>query len=347
MTVRAFLLEMDPARFHPALSVQTSWNGGFGVVRGLRVRGRLVEDHVLQAGRRVAGAARMRRGVWNIARHRETWMRAHPGGRIAAWVGNGNLLANPHFVGFADGDLYALAGEPLEERAYTCLVVRQRETTIEVLRRPDFSSGIDCATFGQQVVLCGRAIGHEELVGKAAGGEFSDLRHLFLFPRLNLGPDRWIDAGLAAFYDEAGRQRPDVIELALRGGMVEADVSQFPESAVLNALEIKGYRDFELSSGVLRFVPRPGVYPHNMIGIRGDGTLISVAIDGLSNRVGVSVEGAGEIMVQLGARDALILDNGGDVAMGRGGEVILGGRERLRSVLFFCGGPGVPRLTRL
>ena len=274
-------------------------------------------------------------------------MRTHPNRRIAAWVGNGNLLANSHFVASAGGVLYALAGEPLSERSYTCLAVRSHSVGIETIRGADFPAGTECATFGQQIVCGGRPLDREGLISKAVAGEFADLRHLFLFPRVPVGPERWMDAGLIAFYDEAGRQRAAVIEDALRGRPVEADVSQFPELALRHALAIKGYRDYELRGGILQFVPRPGIYPHNMIGVRPDGVLLSVGIQGLSNRIGVSIEGAGEVMAELGAADALLLDNGADVAMARGGELLLGGRERLRSVLFFHGGPGLPRLERI
>jgi hypothetical protein len=341
---RAFVLEMDPSRFRPSLSVQASWNGGFGIIRGARACGRLLEDHVLHRGRRVSGARLIRRGVWSVARHREVWMRAHPGSRIAAWVGNGNLLANPHFVASTGNVLYALAGEPLETRSYTCLVVRPHAVSIETLHGDQFPPHVECATFGQQVVKGGAPLDREGLIAKAAAGEFADLRHLFLFPRLPLGEERWIDAGLAAMYNESGRQNPAAVEAALRGSAIEVDVTQFPECALRHALAVKGYRDFELRDGVLRFVLRPGIYPHNMIGIREDGTVISVAVQGLSNRVGVTVAEAAGIMQELGAADALLLDNGADVAMARGGELIVGGRERLRSVLFFHGGPGLPRL---
>jgi hypothetical protein len=345
--LRAFVLEMDPARFVPSLSVQTSWNGAGGIVRGQREQGRPVEDHVVHSGRRVYGARLMRRGVWDVATHRQTWQRAHPGRPIAAWVGNGNLLANPHFVAFSGGVLYSLAGEPLADRAYTCLVVRGGVTAIETLRAQDFGPELEFATFGQQIVCQGRPISRADLIRKATAGEFADLRHLFLFPRLPLGPERWMDAGLAAFYDDSGRQAGTVIEAALRGEAVAADVSWFPDAAVHHALAVKGYRDYELRGGILRFVPRPGIYPHNMVGASAGGLLVAVGLEGLSNRAGVSVERAAELMAQWGAQDALILDNGADVTMGLGSRTVLPGRSRLRSVIFFHGGPGLPRLARV
>jgi hypothetical protein len=266
------------------------------------------------------------------------WQRAHPDARIVAWAGNGNLLTNPHFIGYADKTLYALGREPLGARSYSCLVVRRGNVSIETLRAGDFGGDIECATFGQQVVRNGDPIDREQLARKASAGEFADLRHVFLFPRINLGPERWIDAGLAAFYRYNGEMDRRSIERALYAQPVTADVRQFREGEVRRALAEKGYRYYELRGGVLKFVPLPGIYPHSLIGIRRDGTLLAVAVAGLSNRTGMTIEGAGLLMAELGARDALIIDNGADVGLGVGDEALVNGRDRLRSVLFFHGG---------
>lgn len=349
---QVFMLEMDPRRTIPVLSVQAAWNGSRGLIRGVIEDGVLVEDHIREeldsegrlrdTGRRIAGPGPMRRQVWTVAEHRAAWLARRPGERIAGWIGNGNLLANPHFVGWSDGSLYALRDEPLERRTYTCLVVRRCGVSIESLGVSDFHPEIECATFGQQVMKDGKPIEREELIAKAAAGEFFDLRHVFLFPRVDMGPQRWMDAGLAAFHHGGGGLNARAIECALRGKPVECPVDQFRESQVRRALAAKGYTEFELSGGVLRFVPREGIYPHDLIGLREDGTLIAVAAGGLSNRVGLTIEGAGELMRSLGARDALLLDNGGDVTLGCGDETVFssedGVRGRLRSVLFFRGG---------
>jgi len=96
---------------------------------------------------------------------------------------------------------------------------------------------------------------------------------------------------------------------------------------------------FSLRGGKLQVVLLEGLYPTNMIGIRGDGCLISVVLRGLSNRLGVSMREAAKIMADLGAEEALLIDNGGDVMMCFGENHVLGSaegeRNRLRSVLFF------------
>ena len=357
-------LEMDPRRIRPALSVQTAWNGSLGIIRGVREDGVTIEDHIREeldesgrlrdAGRRIFGAEEMRRDVWTVERHLREFAARHPGERIAAWMGNGNLLANPHFAGFADGTIYCLAGEPAHfaTRAYTSLVVRAGGVSIETVRYV-LPESVVCATFGQQIVRDGQPLDSAELLRKAVAGEFFDLRHLFLFPRLPRGPERWVDGGLAAFRDDAGRLLPEVLEDALAGRPVQADAREFAAQEVVGALEAKGYRtartpaspgEYRLADGMLRFVPLPGIYPHSMIGIREDGTLLAVAVSGLSNRAGLTLASAAELMCRLGARDAIIVDNGGDVTIARGTEVVPG-RSRLRSLLLWLGDPGAVRFN--
>lgn len=367
--IRAAWLEMDPRRIRPALSVQAAWNGSLGLIRGLREDGATVEDHIREeldeagrlrdAGRRIFGADEMRRGVWTVEEHLRDFAARHPHERIAAWMGNGNLLANPHFAAYAEGKIYCLAGEPAHfaARAYTSLVVRAGGVSIEPVRyaRPArvLPESVLCAAFGQQIVRGGEPLGSAELLRKAIAGEFFDLRHLFLFPRIGRGTDRWVDAGLAAFRDDAGRLLPAVLEDALAGRPVEADAREFAAGEVACALEAKGYTlarrpsrpgDYRLAAGVLRFVPLPGVYPHSMVGIRADGTLMAAAVSGLSNRAGLTIATASEFMCRLGARDALLVDNGADVTLASGVPVIRG-RNRLRSLLLWLGDAGAVRLN--
>lgn len=358
--IHAAWLEMDPRRIRPALSVQTAWNGCRGLIRGIRENGIAVEDHIREeldesgrlrdAGRRIFGADEMRRDVWTVEQHLDDFAARHPGERIAAWMGNGNLLANPHFAAYSDGTLYCLASEPVATRAYTSLVVRGGGVGIETVRYACPDRGVLCATFGQQIVRGGEPLDSAGLLRKAIAGEFFDLRHLFLFPRLSRGRERWVDAGLAAFRDDAGRLLPAVLEDALAGRPVEADAREFAAEEVLRALEAKGYTparsparpgEYRLADSVLRFVPLPGIYPHSMVGIREDGTLLAAAVSGLSNRAGLTVASAAELMCRLGARDAIIIDDGADVTL----APVMRGRSRLRSLLLWLGDPAAVRLN--
>jgi hypothetical protein len=252
----------------------------------------------------------------------------------------------------------------LGSRIYTSLVVRKpgyKRVTIEPVKYrlsagaaqilnasgDDITGEVEYATFGQQIVRNGQAIDRDELKRMAVGQQFYDLRHLFLFGRIPAGDKRWLDAGLGAFWDD-GVLNVESVSAALEGEVVLVDVRQFDETAVLAAMYAKGYDkvdepkvrgQFSLKNRKLTVMLLDGLYPHNMIGVRKDGVVMSVVLRGLSNRLGVSILGAAEVMASLDAQDAVILDNGGDVMMDFGGDQVLGSakgeRNRLRSVLLF------------
>jgi hypothetical protein len=214
-------------------------------------------------------------------------------------------------------------------------------------RGDDITAEVEFATYGQLLVEDGKVIGDEELIRMVNDQEFYDLRHLFLFGRVQLGPDRWLDVGLDTFWGAHGEPNTQAVAAAIRRAAAAADVEQFPEDVVEEAMSRKGYLrvkmpkatgQYSLERGILRAVMRRGIYPHSMVGTDANGALIVAAIRGFSNRVGVSVQGAAEIMRTLGARTALMIDNGGDVMMSIEGKMILpssSGRDKLRSILVY------------
>ncbi|MBL8178415.1 MAG: phosphodiester glycosidase family protein [Bryobacterales bacterium] len=357
--VALHVLELNPRKIRPAVSFQPEWNHSRGILRGLIENGELQEDHIdeeIAGGRivpspqRIAGAGAMRRQTWSIEQHRAACQAAHPDSQIIAMVGNGNLGANPRFIASAHGRLIHLHSEQhrFHTHRYSCLAAWDRRVSIEDfdLSQP-LPPGLDGFTFGQRLVRNGEPAGTEQIVAMACAQEFYDLRHLFLFGRIPRGNQRWIDAGLAAFWNN-GTLDTDTLSRAIRGEPVEAPVGQFPRDATVAALRAKDYLEspdprrpgqFSLRGDVLRIVLREGIYPHNMIGMRSGGALISVVTGGLSNRAGLTIRGAALLMHSLGARDALLLDNGADVMMHFDGRQILGSpegeRTRLRSALFF------------
>jgi hypothetical protein len=275
------------------------------------------------------------------------------------------------FDGSSDSHvLYRLASEAqhlrTNGRSYSCLVVRKpgcgSRVSIENLCFDDggggpevYSTGGECitrevefATYGQMLVNNSRCITDDDLIRMIRNGEFYDLRHVFLFGRIETGPDRRIDIGLAGLWDEQGNIDADAVERALRGDRTFTDVRQFAPGRVRQAMLAKGYAEvadpkapgeYSLKSGILMVVLKRGIYPHNMIGVRDDGRLIVAAVRGLSNRVGVTLPGGAEIMRMLGAKAALLIDNGGDVMMSFDDEMVLCSceeqRDRLRSMILF------------
>ena len=378
------VLEVDPAAVLPAVSVQGSWNKCNGIIRGCKEGRTLIEDHVCEGldpfgrlvnlGKRIFGSSAMRAGVWTAEQHLRVYLQSHPTQQILAWVGNGNLLNNPHFVTFDGASkqrvLYRMASESQHlgrnGRIYSCLVVRKPErgarVSIEDLFFEDDERGpevyaadghcitdeVEFATYGQALVKDGRSIEDADLLRMIEVGEFYDLRHVFLFGRVEAGEDRRIDVGLAGLWNEHGHIDTDAVETALRGGRTVADVRQFPPDLVRHAMAAKGYQEvfdprapgeYALSDGALSLVLKRGIYPHNMIGIREDGRVIVAAVRGLSNRIGVTLQGGAEIMKSLGAREALLVDNGGDVVLSFDGDVVVrsseGQHDKLRSIIVF------------
>jgi hypothetical protein len=381
---QVIVLEMNPQHVRPAVSVQPAWNRCKGIIRGVKEIDFLVEDFIdeeIQDGkpvgirRRLVGADEMRKQVWTIDQHKAAFARTHLDQNILGWVGNGNLLSNPHFVGFSEGTVFHLKSEAANfpSRDYSSLIVRRTDrnsvaiesirynqspngTRILTVEGKDITEEVEYATFGQQLVQSGRTIDTSKLKEMAVSGQFYDLRHLFLFGRLQIGKERWLDAGLATFWEES-HLNTTALKAAIDGEPVTVDVQQFDAGAIRSAMDSKGYDEiaepnrpgqFSLRDGNLRVVLLDGIYPHNMIGIREDGFVISVVLRGLSNRLGVSICGAAEIMCGLGAKDALLLDNGGDVMMEFGNVKILasaeGERNLLKSVLFFTGLTELPNL---
>lgn len=380
-------LEIDPKYVSPAISVQPEWNKGLGIIRGRKGQnGKLIEDHICERptphgqlvdiGKAIFGADNIRKGVWTVEEHLLRYSSIHRDQSILGWVGNGNLLNNPHFVAFvrySDREqlFHLKSEEPLlkvrDGWRYSCLVVKregyQAKVSIENLHfkyqkglprvfsaidETDVTDEIEYATFGQRLIDNGQLLDVDQLCDMAKNEQFYDLRHLLLFGRLPFGEKRWMDAGLAAFWNQEGRLKDKELVAAIKGEPISLNVSQFSEKDVVKALLDKGYKrsenvskqgHFKLEKGELTIVFRYGIYPHNMIGIRKDGKLLSVVIRGLSNRVGVTIFGASKIMKMLGAEDALLIDNGGDVMMSFGDEIALGSaegeRKKLKSMILF------------
>ena len=375
---QVFVLEMNPCNVVPAISVQFDWNESQGIIRGVKdSTGNLVEDHIreelrdgklIDAGRRIVGADDIRKDVWTVGRHKEEFAKLHPDENVVGYVGNGNLLSNPHFVGYSENRLVHLAAEAqhLASRHYSSLVVKTAgspnrvaidridyERTSAGLRirsgdGRDITGEVEYATFGQHIVRGGNPVDAAQLTEMVVAGQLYDLRHVFLLGRIPVGEKRWLDAGLSAFWDDHAFLNVQAITEAMNGQPVRVDVGPSDHGTIREAMSAKGYTEvpspqstgqYSLRNDEMQVVLLEGLYPHNMIGIREDGWVISVVLRGLSNRLGVTIRGAAELMRSLGAKDALLIDNGGDVTMSFNGDLVLGSaegeRNRLRSLLLF------------
>jgi hypothetical protein len=302
-----------------------------------------------QIGPNLKTALEIRWGTITYDLHIQRFEMREPGQKVVAFVGNGNLLFNDHFVAWIDGKLYHLRDEPLDKRVYSSIVVwRDGHVSIEDLCYQDdqvlhaesgkiLTSEIKYATFGQRLIREGIPVDWNQLLQMTLAGQFTDLRHLLRFPALQQGPI-WSDIGLDEVHGD-----PKLLHDALEGKHKVPIKIDIPKSALEGVLEEKGYMsaygDYEIEDDTLWLRFKRGIYPHNMIGVKPDGTVLSVVVTGLSNRVGITIEGAAQLLQRLGIKDGILLDNGGDVMMQFFGEMVVTsaeqGRRELRSVILY------------
>jgi hypothetical protein len=134
---------------------------------------------------------------------------------------------------------------------------------------------------------------------------------------------------------------------ALPGEAGVLRVAQRLKRLLMEALTMGGYDLVDgsgpLREGEARFINghlelffKKAIYPHNIFFKRADGAWGFALFPGKSGWAGVTLPFAQEFLIrQLGAVDALLVDNGGDVALMWRGHRIVGsseGRQELRSI---------------
>jgi hypothetical protein len=209
--------------------------------------------------------------------------------------------------------------------------------------------------------------------------QFSDLRHLLMLPNLNpKGPlyrgepskpdgsyrprqyfgkeqseDIWL--GEANFLQEV-----NLLRAALSGPVFLPFPPGATQLSLRGALAQVGYREMlsdlePLSPGEWRFVERSPVewvlevyfkrntYGWTMIGLSSDNRrLLCLACTGQASHTGYTLEQAANFMLQAGARNALLVDEGNDVFQrvrwdgGGMTEMVQSKRRRLRSIFTFA-----------
>jgi hypothetical protein len=233
---------------------------------------------------------------------------------------------------------------------------------------------IDFAVSNQQVIREGQIVPVTTICN-----QFSDLRHLLMLPNLN--PKGPLHSGETSRPDGGyrprqyfGREQPEDIWLGeadflrdinlLRAALSGPVFIPFPPGAtrlsLRGALKQVGYQevlsDLEpLSPGGWRFVERSpteevlevyfkrNTYGWTMIGLSSDNRrLLCLACTGQAGRTGYTLEQAADFLLQAGARNALLVDEGNDVfqrVRWDGGDMldmIPSKRRRLRSIFIFA-----------
>jgi hypothetical protein len=195
----------------------------------------------------------------------------------------------------------------------------------------------------------GEPLSEEFIAGMIEDGAVDDLRHALRFGGVPcaVGSKDCLDVGLQHFWKD-GKIDGKTARHAYEGAKMTIDVGSYGDpKAIANALEAnKGYKlvnqspeirgQYRLPETLLEIRYLRGIYPHSFLAQLPDGTLMWVGIRGLSNRTGVTLYGAGHLLASLGAVQAVIIDNGGDVFLSFEGQVVLAsseGRTQQRAML--------------
>lgn len=264
--------------------------------------------------------------------------------RILMATGCGNLLTNEGIAaalpldrdGRRDRDTFGIAGLGRVRTTSALVSVDGRcgaavdIGTADIIRGalPPFPTIDGFAISGPRLVRDGRPTTPDVR-------EYADLRHLLRPAYVDIAPGLRVDFGFdrldvdrtAAADAVAGRAVR--LPLAYRfpngvNGMGAEEILPVDPSVLRRALDAKGYRasatpsdpgEYRIERAEAIVVFLPGLYPHQALGVDGRGLLQTLVVGGASNRAGVTISVLSNALVELGLRDAWLMDNGGDVAL--------------------------------
>lgn len=235
----------------------------------------------------------------------------------------------------------------------------------------EITDKVKFATFGEKILANNDFVPLTDVYG-----QFEDLRHLFTFPRIKWDDIKKLGFKVSgnlsgSFYFGAnyllGRQE---LRLAAQNNPIDVDIYDvFKEILIAHdqnnasllaedevktqlrklleaALKKSDYRykdNGPLYRGEYRFEGdnlvinlREGIYPHTLMGIRGNGEIVLYAVNGLSGRLGATYAQLQKLLQQDGVKEAILIANGGDVLLWADGEVKVSspeGRNRFTSLL--------------
>lgn len=296
-----------------------------------------------KSGEKITDAAEMRKSLMTISQHiEEIEKEGYARTRLVAFIGNGNILSNPYFVQWRKGTLYFIDGEPINKRTYTSLVVWEDDrVSIEELKYESTGDGkwkytvvgkdtkeddphIKYATFGQRIVKEGEAFDPKDIYE-----QFYDIRHILDLPHIGRG----LYFGWGQLKQD-NQKIPEAFEKAITldfkfRGSESRDWE--PEEINTKLQDKAGYKNVSYAANKRKDNLEPGeyiiegdqihirlkeaIYPHNIIGVKKDGQVIVVQSHGLSGKTGTTLSEATKKLINEGAYNAIILDNGADVMM--------------------------------
>ena len=262
--------------------------------------------------------------------HLARWRAAHTQRRALAITGQGNLGINKGVLAATANGVVGVQGAwngALHVHADGSVSALTLDAAVEVgsvLHAP--TEGF--VLTGPLLLRAGKAVAPETSV-------YADPRHLLRFAWVQTATGERVDFG----HDELLAD-PQRYEAAVHGVPQEFSLHvQLPADARFDAplvsvavdaanlrrdLAWKGYHEcahatvpgeFSILGNDARLVFLPGLYPHHVLAADEGGRLLDIVISGLSNRAGVTVYELARDLESAGVREAILLDNGGDVGL--------------------------------
>jgi len=327
------ILEIAPVKVNVVIKVQEELKDAPGILR----EGTLA--YTLAGRDKRIGDSGIRDSTITYHDHISRFERNDLQGRkVLGFVGNGDLLMNPWFVAWIEGELFHVKDEPVYRRRapYSSLIVWKdgRVSTENIYFRGgkiklddplgrNITKDVVYTTYGQRLMERGRFVPPYEI-----SEQYYDLRHLVLFPFFS---DQEGYLGLNQLEMDS-RMRED----ALKKLPVKLDFRADKDRARKAMIE-KNYQEvakvekegqFRITEDKIFIIFKSGLFPHNIIGTTDKGRVVSIVVTGWSNTAGLMLDKVGKLLDGikekhgLNIKDAILLDNGGDVMMHYRGNMI-------------------------
>lgn len=297
----------------------------------------------------------MRNDLLTLKEHMNCFKNTHPKANVFAISSYGNLIMDGFLAGYSEGQVIMRDDEP-SDRSYFSLVV-SKEGAVQ-FQDISYSKG----HFEKDAqIISGQAVVRNGVPIKASSifDQFDNIKHLFHLPflhsegrTLHFAVDQ-LTADREKLKLAAGGQRV-ILELKAYQLGKEGDMpvyTSLAEDLLRRGLKEKGYRQLASFNKVLK----PGEYSiqkehiaicflpalnaHHFIALDRAGFLLDLIVQGKSNREGISLEKAGEWLIErFDIQDAIVIDNGADCMLSYQDQLIVpsfNGRSKIASALIY------------
>lgn len=352
------ILEVDPSKVDIVVQVQEELNNDPGILR--------------DGSDNQKDDRKIRNSTITYNDHISRFEDNDPQGRrVQAFVGNGNLLMNTNFVAWIKGELFHVKNEPIfsGEKPYSSLVVwknkrvtveelwfRQDSVRLDIPEGKEISNEILYTTYGQRLIDNGQFVSPFDI-----RDQYYDIRHLILFPFFEEEKDYFglnqLESSTSK-REQALKKLPVELELTDSHEEMQEALAKKQYQEVKHPDKVKKEGQYNISNNKIKIIFRSGLYPHNIICTTEDDRILSILVSGFSNTAGLILEKADRLFEDIGdrfgikVRDAILLDNGGDVMMNYKQRMVVKSfmsppRDRLRSVILFVAPPNIEGSIRL